>query len=159
MVLSNIKVCSYVTASCISGAPVHLEFAPRGPLAGDPVPLRRAPPAPRWPSALRGPGERDPVPLRRPPPLRAGPLPRAGLDPVPLRRPPPPRRPSASRPSPLRGPAPPGRPYCPCQKWERRRRPLSSPSILGGEEASLLSSRKREGRRASIFAGALCRNI
>ena len=76
MVLSNIKVCSYVTASCISGAPVHLEFAPRGPWAPDPVPLRRAPPLRAGLCPARG-GTRSPSGAP-PPPLRAGPLPRAG---------------------------------------------------------------------------------
>ena len=158
MVLSNIKVCSYVTASCISGAPVHLEFAPRGPWARDPVPLRRAPPAPLWPSAPRGPGERDPVPLRRPPRSVPALCPARGWT----------RSPSGAPPS---APA-----LCPsalsparaCSTWASLL-PLPKmggeeeasllPSILGGEEASLLPSRKREGRRASIFAGALCRNI
>ena len=79
----------------------------------------------------------------------------AGPGPLPA-HPPTPRRPSAPRPSPLPEPAPPGRPYCPCRKWEGRRRPLSSPPILGGEEASLLPSRKRDGRRASVFAGTRC---
>ena len=150
-----------------SGSPIkcppapRLPSAPRGPWARDPVPLRRPPPpAPRRPSAPRGPWARDPVPLRRPPPAPRRPSAPRGpwaRDPVPLRRPPPaPRRPSAPRPSPLRGPAPPGRPYCPCRKWEGSTRPLSSPPILGGEEASLLPSRKREGRRASVFAGARC---
>ena len=40
----------------------------------------------------------------------------------------------------------------PAEKREGSRRPLSSPPILGLEEASLLPSRKWEGRRASVFA-------
>ena len=40
----------------------------------------------------------------------------------------------------------------PCLKREGRSRPLSSPPVLGLEEASLLPSRKWEGRRASVFA-------
>ena len=166
--------------------PLHAGPLPRAGLGrGTRSPSGAPPPAPRRPSAPRGPWARDPVPLRRPPPLHACPLPRAGLGrgtrspsgappprstpalcparalgagpgPPPAPTPPAPRRPSAKRPSPLRGPAPPGRPYCPCRKWEGSTRPLSSPPILGGEEASLLPSRKREGRRASVFAGARC---
>ena len=139
----------------LASVPPRSGTPPRGPRAGE----SGTPRAGRQKREGRGKRRRSGSPIKCPPcstpalcPARA-----LGTGPGPPPAPPPaPRRPSAKRPSPLPGPAPPGRPYCPCRKWEGSTRPLSSPPILGGEEASLLPSRKREGRRASVFAGARC---
>ena len=64
-----------------------------------------------------------------------------------------------SRPSPLRGPAPPLHKKREGRQWAsllRLPKTGGEEAVLGGEEASLLPSRKREGRRASVFACACC---
>ena len=73
-------------------------------------------------------------------PVRAG-----GAGPGPLPAPPP----LHAGPLP-RGPLPPARA---CSTWPSL---LPLPKMGGEHEASLLPSRKREGRRASVFSGARC---
>ena len=150
-----------------SGSPIkcppapRLPSAPRGPWAGDPVPLRRPPPpAPRRPSAPRGPWARDPVPLRRPPPRSTPALCPAralGAGPGP-RRPSAPRGPWARDPVPLRlhaGPLPRG--PLPCARLLRLGVPTApaengrgarglSPPLPFWEGRRLLSSPPENGR-------------